>query len=120
MADEKDRFGETMKLVERAKEDLYFAQRDRELLEKLKLQLRRVEDQKPKLQCPKCGGTWESYTFQGIALDRCQQCGGVWMDKGELDAVLRKFSRSPFDRLIDQLIGRKEQGTEKAAAKGQS
>ena len=29
MADEKDRFGETMKLVDRAKEDIYFAERDR-------------------------------------------------------------------------------------------
>ena len=45
MADEKDRFGETMKLVERAKEDIYFAQRDRELIEKLKAQLQKVEDQ---------------------------------------------------------------------------
>jgi len=120
LAEAKDRYGETLKLVERAKEDLYFAQRDRELLEKLKQQLRRVDDQKPKLQCPKCSGTWESYMIQGIALDRCQHCGGVWMDKGELDAVLRKFSRSPFDRLIDQLIGRKEQATEPAAAKGES
>lgn len=45
MVDEKDRFGETMKLVERAKEDIYFAQRDRELVEKLKAQLQKVEDQ---------------------------------------------------------------------------
>lgn len=43
MADEKDRFGETMRLVERAKEDIYFAQRDRELIEKLKAQLQKVE-----------------------------------------------------------------------------
>lgn len=41
MADEKDRFGETMKLVERAKEDIYFAERDRGLIEKLKEQCRR-------------------------------------------------------------------------------
>jgi len=27
MADEKDRFGDTMKLLERAKEDMYFAER---------------------------------------------------------------------------------------------
>jgi hypothetical protein len=33
MVEEKDRFGETMKLVERAKEDIYFAQRDRELID---------------------------------------------------------------------------------------
>ena len=44
MVEEKDRFGETMKLLERAKEDIYFAQRDRELIEKLKAQLQKVED----------------------------------------------------------------------------
>ena len=42
-----------MKLVERAKEDIYFAQRDRELIEKLKAQLQKVEDQESKLHCPK-------------------------------------------------------------------
>ena len=41
MVEEKDRFGETMRLLERAKEDIYFGQRDRELIEKLKAQLRR-------------------------------------------------------------------------------
>ena len=48
MADEKDRFGETMKLVERVKEDIYFAERDRELIEKLKEQLQRVDQQESK------------------------------------------------------------------------
>jgi len=43
MENEKDRFGETMRLVERAKEDIYFAERDRELLEKLRGQLRKVD-----------------------------------------------------------------------------
>lgn len=43
MADEKDKFGETMRLVERAKEDIYFAERDRELINKLKAQLQEVE-----------------------------------------------------------------------------
>jgi hypothetical protein len=52
MADEKDRFGETMKLVERAKEDIYFAERDRELIEKLKAQLQKADKQESKLHCP--------------------------------------------------------------------
>ena len=42
MADEKDKFGETMKLVERAKEDIYFAEQDRKLIERLKGQLQKV------------------------------------------------------------------------------
>lgn len=43
MIEEKNRFGETLQLLERAKEDIYFAQRDRELIEKLKAQLHKVE-----------------------------------------------------------------------------
>ena len=60
MADEKDRFGETMKLAERAKEDIYFAERDRELIEKLKAQLQKADKQVSKLHCPKCPGLLET------------------------------------------------------------
>jgi tRNA(Ile2) C34 agmatinyltransferase TiaS len=104
MIDEKDRFGETMKLVERAKEDIYFSQRDREIIEKLKAQLQKVKDQDSKLHCPKCGGQLEIYTFQGFVLDRCQNCGGIWMDKGELEEIIRKVSRGPLGHWIDKLV----------------
>jgi hypothetical protein len=53
MADQKDRFGETMKLAERAKEDIYFTEHDRELMEKLKAQLQKADKQESKLHCPK-------------------------------------------------------------------
>jgi tRNA(Ile2) C34 agmatinyltransferase TiaS len=102
MADDKDRFGDTMKLVERAKEDIYFAERDRELIEKIKSELQKSE-QDTQLHCPKCSGSLESYTFQGFALERCQNCGGIWMDKGELEAVIRKVTRGPLGALIDKL-----------------
>lgn len=45
MENEKDRYGEKMRLVERAKEDIYFAEKDRELIEKLRKELR--EGKKP-------------------------------------------------------------------------
>ena len=38
MDNQKDRFGETMRLFEKAKEDIFFAERDRELVEKLQAQ----------------------------------------------------------------------------------
>jgi hypothetical protein len=79
MADEKDRFGETMKLLERAKEDIYFAQRDRELIDRLKAQLQKVHESEVRFRCHKCPGTLETYTFQGFVLDRCHECGGIWM-----------------------------------------
>jgi Zn-finger nucleic acid-binding protein len=106
MSDEKDRFGETMRLVERAKEDIYFAERDRELLTKLKSQLEKVEKVGAELRCPKCSGVLEGYTFQGFALDRCRDCGGIWMDKGELEGIIRKISRGPVGAWIDKLTAK--------------
>ena len=108
MADEKDRFGETMKLVERAKEDIYFAERDRELIEKLKQELKKVEKGSPEVRCPKCPGQLETYTFQGFVLDRCQNCGGVWMDKGELEGIIRTVTRGPLGHWVDKLIAKEE------------
>jgi hypothetical protein len=106
MENEKDRFGETMRLVERAKEDIYFAERDRELLEKLRSQLHKVEAAEASRSCPKCGGALEGYTFEGFALDRCHDCGGIWLDRGELEAIVRKISRGPLGAWLDQLAGK--------------
>lgn len=106
MADEKDRFGETMRLVERAKEDIYFAERDRELIEKLRHQLKKIEKTGTELHCPKCRGLLETYTFQGFTLDRCRDCGGIWMDRGELEGVLRKVTRGPLGAWIDNLVAK--------------
>jgi Zn-finger nucleic acid-binding protein len=108
MIEEKDRFGETMRLLERAKEDIYFAQRDRELIEKLKAQLRKVEDVESKLHCPKGHGLLETYTFHGFVLDRCQSCGGIWMDNGELEGIIRKVARGPLSHWLDKLIGKED------------
>ena len=55
MEDQKDRFGEKMRLVERAKEDIYFAEKDRELIENLKARLKKVErsqGQEQQVGCP--------------------------------------------------------------------
>jgi hypothetical protein len=103
MADEKDRFGEAMKLAERAKEDIFFAERDRQMLEKLRSQLRKVGKSEKELSCPKCPGRLETYSFQGYVLDRCRECGGIWMDKGELEGVIHKVSRGPLGAWIDKL-----------------
>jgi Zn-finger nucleic acid-binding protein len=108
MAVEKDRFGETMRLVERAKEDIYFAEHDRELLDKLRAQLQRKEGAGAELHCPKCNGVWESFPYEGFALDRCRDCGGVWMDRGELEAVVHKVSRGPLGAWIDKLTAKSD------------
>src|SRR2546426_12684237 len=103
MAEEKDKFGETMKLVERAKEDIYFAERDRELLEKLRAQLLKVDTTGSTLHCPKCPGWLETFTFHDSVLDRCQRCGGIWMDNGELEGVISKITRGPLREWVEKL-----------------
>lgn len=119
MQDEKDRFGEIMRLLERAREDIYFAEKDRELIEKLKERLRKIEapGSADRLRsCPSCPGKLESYSFMDFVLDRCRNCGGVWLDKGELEGILKKVSRSPLAVLIDRLLPRDE-GTAKEEAR---
>jgi hypothetical protein len=106
MESEKDKFGDTMRLVERAKEDIYFAERDREVLEKLRSQLRKTETAEAPRGCPKCPGQLEAYTFVDIALDRCQQCGGVWLDRGELEAIVGKIGRGPLGAWLDRLTAK--------------
>jgi len=108
MADEKDRFGETMRLMERAQEDIYFGKRDQELIAKLKAKLLPVGKQESKLRCPKCPGELTSYTFEGFLLDRCHDCGGIWMDKGELEGVIRKITRGPLGEWLDTLTAKEE------------
>lgn len=105
--DEKDRFGEKMRLLERAREDIYFAAKDRELIEKLRAALKKVEETRPEGQvpvCPKCRGKLEGYTFMEFSLDRCPDCGGIWLDQGELEGILQKVSRSPVAFWIKRLI----------------
>ena len=100
MMDEKDRFGETMRLVERARKDIYFTQRDRELIEKLRARLQKVEEAEAELTCPRCRRKLETYNFMGIVLDRCSACGGIWMDRGELETLLKVASHGPLSSLI--------------------
>lgn len=106
MTDEKDRFGDTMRLVERAKEDIYFAEQDRQVLEKLRSQLHKIETVEAPRNCPKCPGKLQGYTFEGYVLDRCHECGGIWLDKGELEAIVKKIRRGPLGGWLDTLSER--------------
>ena len=83
-------------------EDEYFWRKDRELIEKLRSQLKKTSQEKAsRVACPKCPGKLESYTFEGIALDRCSECEGIWLDRGELDAIVRKITRGPLGAWLD-------------------
>ena len=90
MNEEKDRFGDFIRLLERAREDVYFAEKDRQLLDKLKRRLERAQQgqvENPTMKCPQCSVTLDNSTFMDFSVRRCSACGGIWFDRG----VLSKF-----------------------------
>jgi|ERR1051326_139462 Zn-finger nucleic acid-binding protein len=108
METEKDRFGDTMKLVEKAKEDIYFAQKDRELIQRLKAQLKETPASF-NFHCPKCDGEMATYTFMDIVVERCHRCEGIWLDRGTLQTIIKKVVRSPWSSFVYHWMGRNEE-----------
>ena len=91
--DEKDRLGRALHDKERAEEDRYFAERDRELLRKLK-EKRQAEEEsaaqrQAALRCPKCGARLQEAQISGVTADECPACHGMWLDRGELEQAVK-------------------------------
>ena len=84
MNDQKDRFGDKMREREKAEENRYFAEQDKQKLDKLK---EKAEPEPTLGLCPRCGTSLAEQDHLGITIDVCGSCGGVWLDKGELEAV---------------------------------
>ena len=92
--DDKDRFGEKLKEVERAREHQYFAERDRELVAKLRHakegEQEAVLKEAAQMRCPKCGGRLQHRTINDIDVAECSDCHGVWLDQGELGKISQR------------------------------
>lgn len=88
---EKDRLGEKLKDVERAREDIYFAERDRELLAKLRgakaKESEKILKQAAHMRCPKCGAHLQQRILNDVEVDICPDCHGMWLDQGELEKI---------------------------------
>lgn len=104
MVNEKDRLGDKLRDAERAREDEYFARRDRELIEKARGQkgeeaeatLREIT----RMRCPKDGRPLDSIKLRGVNVERCPACDGVWLDRGELEAIAGTESTGWIARLL--------------------
>ena len=92
--EEKDRLGNKLRDAERAREDQYFAERDRKLIEALR-QAKEGETEAAlkeaaHMRCPKCGTRLIPHTLHDVSLDECPSCHGVWLDAGELEDLARR------------------------------
>ena len=85
MADEKDRYGDKLHDLEKAREDQWARDEDQKLLEKLR--------QKPRheLNCPHCSGTLSARSVSGVSIMGCANGHGAWLDHATLEAVLKRL-----------------------------
>jgi predicted Zn-ribbon and HTH transcriptional regulator len=108
---EKDRLGDKLRDREKAEEDRFFAQRDRELITKLKQA--KAEEQESTLRemahmrCPKCGEHLHAEKVRGVTVDACPACQGLWLDRGELEQAVQHEQGGWLARYLERLHGAK-------------
>lgn len=93
---EKDRWGDKLHDVEKAREDKYFAERDREMLEKL----RRDPGLAGGLTCPGCGAKLEVLEEGPLRVYACQAGHGWWLTPDDLRALGELANKLLLDRLL--------------------
>jgi hypothetical protein len=83
--DEKDRYGDKLHDVERAREEQWAHQRDEELLEKLRKKGEAA-------LCPQCRKPLVAETRAGVAMMACADKHGGWLRAEVLEALLKRLT----------------------------
>ena len=92
MNSEKDRLGDKLQDVEKAREDLFFAERDRELLAKLRSSSAAAG------ACPVCGTALESRDEAPLRLRVCPSGHGGWIASEDGAALGEAGAAAAFGR----------------------
>jgi hypothetical protein len=103
----------------RTRENDWFLQNEKKLLEEAKKARERreaerrekeTEEQGAKLKelhwmkCPKCGHDMKTETLEGIEIDRCAFCEGVFLDQGEIEELFLKKEQSQRQSFMRRLL----------------
>jgi Transcription factor zinc-finger len=87
MGDEKDRLGDKLRDLEKAREDQWAFDQDRKLIEQMRSRLQGGE-----LLCPLCHQPLVERTEHGVKLMACPKAEGVWIDPAALQHLLTRRS----------------------------
>jgi hypothetical protein len=104
MASDKDRMGDKLRDKERAEEDRFFQERDRQALEKLRAKGAEAEAQELRElvrdRCPRGGDRRLPVELPGVTVDAGPAGHGLWADQGELEAIAKRERDSWFGRFF--------------------
>ena len=89
MEDEKDRLGDKLHEVEKAREDQWAFEQDRKLIEKQRQKMAQQKQAGAALTCPQCGKSLVAKAQGGVAMMACPENHGAWLDASSLQAVLK-------------------------------
>jgi hypothetical protein len=81
MNDERDRFGDKLHQVEKAREDQWAREEDQRLLDKMR------QRQTHELHCPQCNAALTARVEHGMALLLCPAGHGAWLDQVALNSL---------------------------------
>jgi Zn-finger nucleic acid-binding protein len=106
-----NRFGENVEFDERANEDRYFALKEHERINEMKVDFKIAEAARRERQvgnCPMCAGRLKKYGFMGFVPHRCDSCQGIWLKPAELDGLMRKAARGRLGAFFDRCFAKVE------------
>lgn len=85
MADEKDRFGDKLRELEKAREDQWAFEQDRKLVEQMRARIKGGQ-----LLCPHCHEALVERAEHGVTVMACPKAEGAWLDQTTLTHLLTK------------------------------
>jgi hypothetical protein len=100
MEDSKDRLGKRLQEKEKGDEERFFAAKEREAIDRLKMRDALDVVQEAKGHCPRCGATLTPVKVYGVGVLQCPADCGTWLDKGELEVVAQRERDSWLGRLF--------------------
>lgn len=88
----KDRLGETLRRKERAEEDQWFAEQEKQKIARLRQEpgASREGTSEGQGNCPRCNTPLVSMKIHGIAVEECPRGHGMWLDQGELEPLAKR------------------------------
>jgi hypothetical protein len=104
--EDKDKFGEKLRDRRKASEDLFIAEQDRKLIERLSERLRQSAAASARSgACPRDGAKLVTRNEKGVTIDFCPTCHGMWLDKGDVQTVVKQKNETAVIHWIRSIFG---------------